>query len=79
MPKSYKCHKFKLCIIDEVMDYLITVAIYQSKSEDIGDVLINDVISKYCIPDYMIMDQDSAFMSSLMNFLLKKLYIKIRL
>ena len=33
---------------------------------------------KYCVPEYIIIDQDSAFMSSLMNYLLKKLDIKIK-
>ena len=28
MPKSQKGHKFILCIIDEMMNYLITVPIY---------------------------------------------------
>ena len=30
MPKSCKGHKFILCIIDEVMNYLIMVPVYQS-------------------------------------------------
>ena len=30
------------------------------------------------MPDYIITDQDSAFMSSLMNYLFKKLYIKVK-
>ena len=63
MPRSYKGHKFILCIIDEVTNYLITVPIHQSRSEEIGDALIENVISKYCVQDYIIMDQDSAFMS----------------
>ena len=67
MPRLYKGHKFILCIIDEVMNYLITVPIHQSRSEEIGDVLIENVISKYCVPNYIIMDQDSTFMSSLMS------------
>ena len=33
MPKSYKGQNFILCIIDEVMNYLITVPIYQSRSK----------------------------------------------
>ena len=33
---------------------------------------------KYCIPEYIIMDQDSAFMSSLMTYLFHKFDIKIR-
>ena len=78
MPKSYKGHKFILCIIDEVTNYLITVPIYHSKSEEVGDALIENIISKYCIPDYIIMDQESAFMSMLMNYLFKRLNIKIK-
>ena len=40
MPKSYKGHTFILCIIDEVTNYLISVPIYHSKSEGIGNALI---------------------------------------
>ena len=59
-------------IIDEVTNYLITVPIYQSKADEIGDVLIEHIITKYCVPDCMIMYQDSVFMSSLMNYLFNK-------
>ena len=69
MPRSHKGHKFILCIIDEVTNYFITVPIYQAKSEEIGEALIENVIRKYCIPEYIIMDQD---MSSLMKYLLNK-------
>ena len=37
-----------------------------------GDALIENGISKYCMPDYIIMDQDSSFMFSLMNYSFKK-------
>ena len=78
MPRSHKGHKFILCIIDEVTYYLITVPIYQARSEEIGEALINNVITKYCIPEYIIMDQDSTFISSVVTCLLNKLNIKIR-
>ena len=78
MQRSNKGHKYILCIIDEVTNYLITVPIHQSKSEDIGDTLIENILTKYCVPDYIIVDQDSAFMSSHMSYLFKKLEIKIR-
>ena len=78
MPRSHKGHKYILCIIDEVTNYLITVPIYQSKVEEIGDALIENVITKYCIPDWIIMDQESAFMSSLINYLFSTLDIKIK-
>ena len=78
MPRSYIGHKFILCIIDEVTTYLITVPMHQSKSNEIGDALIDNVITKYCIPEYLIMGQDSAFMSSVMNYLFTKLDIKIK-
>ena len=68
-----------MCVIDKVTNYLITVPIYQTKSEEIGEAVIENVITKYCIPEYIIMDQDSAFMSSLMTYLLNKFNIKIRM
>ena len=67
MPHSSKGHKFILCKIDEVTNYLITVPINQSKAEEIGEALIQHVVTKYCVLDYIILDQDSAFMSSLIN------------
>ena len=78
MPRSHKCHKYILCIIDEVANYLIMVPIFQARSEEIGEALIGSVITKYCIPEYIIMDQDSAFMSYLMTYLLDKFNIKIK-
>ena len=62
MPRWYKGHKYILCIIDEVANYLITVPIRQAKSEEV-EVLIENVITKYCVPEYIIMDQD-YFLSS---------------
>ena len=39
MPRSNKGHKYIPCVIDEVTNYLITLPIHQSKSEEIGDTL----------------------------------------
>ena len=77
MSKSSKGHKF-LCILDEVRKYLITIPVYQSKAEEIGEALIEHIIIKYCVPDRIIMVHDSVFMSSLMNYLLNKFNIKIK-
>ena len=79
IPRSSKGHKFLLCIIDEVTNYLIMVPMYQSKAEEVGEALIEHVITKYCIPDCIIMDQDGAFMPSLMNYLFSKFNIKIKM
>ena len=78
MPRSHKGHKFILCIINEVTNYLITVPIYHARLEKVGEALIEHVITKYCIPEYIIMDQNSAFMSSLMTYLLNRFNIKIK-
>ena len=78
VPILHKGHRYILCIIDEVMNYLVTVSIFQARSEEIGEALIENVIRKYCIPEYIIMDQDSAFMSSLMTCLFHKFDIKIK-
>ena len=46
MPQSSKGHKFILCIIDEVTNNLITVLIYKSKVEGIGDAFIEHIVTK---------------------------------
>ena len=78
MPNSHKGHRYILCMIDEVTYFLVTVSIFQARSEEIGEALLENVITKYCIPEYIIMDQDSTFMSSLMTYLFHKLNIKIK-
>ena len=78
MPRSHKGHKYILYLIDEVTNYLITVPIFQDRSEEIGEALIENIITKYCISEYIIMDQESAFMSSLMTYLLNKFGIKTK-
>ena len=77
-PKSHKGHRYTLCIIDEVTNFLVTVPIFQARSEEIGEALIENVITKYCIPEYTIMDKDSAFMSSLMTYIFDRFNIKIK-
>ena len=79
MPKSNKGYKFILCIIDEVTNYLITMLLYQAKSKEVREALIENVITKYCIHDCIIMDQDSTFMSPLMNYLSTKFNLKIKM
>ena len=78
MPRSYKGHKYILSIIDEVTNYLIVIPIHQSRLVEIGNAILENIISKYVVPNYIIMDQDSAFMSLPMNYLFKKLDIKIK-
>ena len=77
MPRLHKGHRYILCIIDEVTNFLVTVPIFQAKSEEVGEALLEHVITKYCIPEYIIMDQDCSFMSSLMTYLFHRLDIKI--
>ena len=78
MLRSSRGHRYILCVIDEVTNYMITAPIKHPRSEEVREALINDVISKYGVQDYMILDLDSAFMSSLMNYLFKRLVIKIK-
>ena len=40
MPRLGRGHKFILCIIDKVTNYLIMVPIYQPNAEEIGEALI---------------------------------------
>ena len=78
IPRSQTGHWYILCVIDEKTNYLITTPLYQARSEEVGEALIENVISKFGMPEYMMMDQDSAFMSSLMSSLFKKFGINIK-
>ena len=78
MPRSQKGHWYILCIIDEVTNYLISAPLYQAKLEEVREAIIENVITKFSTPDYMIMDQDSAFMSSLVSYLFKTLKITMK-
>ena len=78
MPRSHKGHRSILCIIDEGTNYLVMVPIFQARSKEIREDLIENVIMKCCIPEYIVMDQNSAFMSSLMTYLFHKFDIKIK-
>ena len=59
-------------------NFLVTIPIFQARSEEIGEALLEHVITEHCIPDYIIMNQDSVFMSSLMTYLFHRLNIKIK-
>ena len=78
MARSQKEHWYILCIIGEVTNYLVTAPLYQARSEEVGEVLIEHIITKYGTPEYIMMNPDSAFMSCLMNYLFKVLGIKIK-
>ena len=67
MPRSQKGNWYILCMIDEMTNYLIIAPLYQARSEEVGEALIENIISKFGTPDYMMMDQDSAFMPFLMS------------
>ena len=58
--------------------FLITAPIFQARSEEVEEALLEHDITKHCIPDYIIMDQDNAFMSSLMSYLFHRLNIKVK-
>ena len=54
------------------------IPIYQSKVEEIGEALIEHTVTKYRVPDCKIIDQDSTFRSSLMNYLFNNFDIKTK-
>ena len=49
-----------------------------SRTEEVREALIENIITKYCISNCIIMDQDNSFISSLMN-LFSKFNIKIKM
>ena len=47
MPRLQKGHWYILCIIDEMTNYLITAPLYQGRSEEVGEALIENIITKF--------------------------------
>ena len=45
MPRSQKGHRYILCVIDKVTNYLVSAPLYQAKSEEVGEALIEHVIT----------------------------------
>ena len=45
MLRSQKGHQYILCIIDKVTNYLVTAPLYQARSEEVGEALIEDIIT----------------------------------
>ena len=56
----------------------MTAPLFHARSEEVGKAIIENIVTKYGTPEYMVMDQDSEFMSSSMNFLFQALGIKIK-
>ena len=78
MLRLQKGNWYIICVIDEMTNYLVTTPLYQARSEEVGEAVIENVISKFGMQEYMIMDQNSTFMSSLMSYLIKKVGIRIK-
>ena len=69
MLKCYKGHRFILVVINEINNFMETIPIHLSRSEEIGDALIGHVVIRYSISECMIMDWDSTLMSTLIIYL----------
>ena len=78
MPKAGNGMKFILVIIDDNLNYMVTVPLPQIKTELICEALMIHLISKHSIPDMIICDMDATFMSSLMQYMLYKFKITLK-
>ena len=47
IPVSFKGHKFILVVIDKISNFMVTIPIHQSRSEEIGNALKEHIFSKY--------------------------------
>ena len=77
----FKCTKDVipiLVVIDKATKFMVTLPNHPSGSEEKGDALIEHMFSKHSTLECVIMDQGSAFMPTLINYLFGKLGIKIK-
>ena len=77
MFRSYKGHKYIPVVITEVTSFMVAIPIHHSRSEGIGYALIQHIFNKDSMLEYIIMDQNSGFMPTLVNYLFRKLGINV--
>ena len=70
-------HKFILIVTDEVTNYFVIIPLYRGTSNEVGTVLINHVFCKHASP-YLIFDEDQPFLPCVMQYIYKRLGIKIK-
>ena len=58
------------------MNFIVNIPIHQFGPDQIGDTFMQHMFSKYSVPECIIIDHDSTFTSTLINFLFKRLGIR---
>ena len=43
MLRSHKGHQYILCVIDELTNYLVSAPLYQARSEEVAEALIENL------------------------------------
>ena len=71
-------HRFILVVTDEVTNYLVTIPFHRGTSPEIGDALINYVFCKQGSPSYVNFYEEQTFVSSVMQYIYKKIDNKIK-
>ena len=69
----------QVVVDDEVTNYLVTIPLHRGTSHEVGETLINHIFCKHGSPSYLIFDEDQAFLASVMQYIYKRLGIRIRL
>ena len=76
--RTSTCHKFILIVRDEVINNLMAILLNRVTSNETGDAVQNYVFCKHGPPSYQILDEDQKFISSVMQYIYKRLGIKIK-
>jgi IS30 family transposase len=69
-------HKYILTFADELSKYTIAVLISQQDPETIAGVFVEEIVFKFGIPQVILTDQGSNFLSELFTNVCKLLKIK---
>jgi len=69
-------HKYILTFQDELSKYIIAVSILQQDAETIARVFVEEIVLKFGIPQVILTDQGSNFLSELFTNVCKLLKIK---
>jgi hypothetical protein len=77
MPLSLSKCKFILVLLCEVSNYVILTALQTTSATEVCEALINKLFAYFGTPTHIICDQDPAFLSSIMQYMMQQYDIKM--
>ena len=76
LPKSERGNKYVLVVIDHFTKWVEAFAIPNQEAETIGDIFVNEIISRHRVPERILTDRGKNFIGKVISWIEHRLDIK---